>query len=153
MKELVIKLSDFLKKDIVEINKCKYTRDIGYQINISVSFKAIKIADSKVYVKGKVAGFIEQQCSLCLEVYNHPLEIPININMDVKEGCVDVSEEVRQLILLEMPSKPVCNDDCLGICKICGKHNRKDYSCSCVDEYNECSKERWKELLNKYRRK
>jgi uncharacterized protein len=155
MKEFIIHLSDFLKKDIVEIKKCKYTKDIGYQINIIVSFAAIKISDSEIYVKGNIIGFIEQQCSLCLKIYNHPLKIPINISMNVKEGCIDVSDEVRQLILLEMPSKPVCNDDCLGICKVCGKHNRKDNFCSCIDidEYNNCTNERWKELLNKYRRK
>ena len=81
------------------------------------------------------------------------MEIPINVDMVVKEGCVDVNEEVRQLILLEMPSKPVCSSDCLGICKICGRRNKKDDSCSCVDEYDNCIKERWKELLNKHRRK
>jgi uncharacterized protein len=153
MKELIIHLSDFLKKDTIEIKECKYTNDIGYQTNIYVSFVAVKVSDSKVYVKGKLVGFIEQECSLCLQPYGHPLEIPINVDMYVREACVDVNEEVRQLILLEMPLKPICSSDCLGICKICGRRNKKDDSCSCVDEYDNCIKERWKELLNKYRRK
>lgn len=153
MKELIIRLSDFLRKEIVEVKNYKYTKNIGCQTNIYVSFRAVKNSDFKIYVKGEVIGFIEQECSLCLETYSHPLKIPISIDMNIKEGCVDIGEEVRQLILLEMPSKPVCNYDCLGICKVCGKHNKKDDTCSCIDEYDNFAKDIWKELLNEYRRK
>ncbi|MDR1418070.1 MAG: DUF177 domain-containing protein [Endomicrobium sp.] len=153
MKELIIRLSDFLKKEIVEVKNFKYTKDIGCQANICVSFIAAKVSDFKIYIKGEVVGFIEQECSLCLEPYSFPLQIPINIDMDIREGCVDIGEEIRQLMILEMPLKPICKSDCLGICKVCGRHNKKDDSCSCVDEDDNVAKHIWKELLNKYQRK
>ncbi|MDR0724214.1 MAG: YceD family protein [Endomicrobium sp.] len=153
MKELIIRLSDFLRKEILEVKNYKYTKDIGCQTNISVSFRAVKVSELKIYVKGEVIGFIEQECSLCLKTYSHPLKIPISIDMDIKEGCVDVGEEIRQLIILELPLKPICESGCLGICKVCGRYNKKDDSCSCVDESDNFAKDIWKELLNKYRRK
>jgi len=53
------------------------------------------------------------------------------------------------LLMLEIPMKPICNISCRGICKVCGRYNKKDDFCSCRGEYSEFVKERWKELLNK----
>jgi uncharacterized protein len=154
MEKLIIRLSDFFLKGNVEVKNYKYTKDIGYQTNINVSFKAIKISNfNKIYVKGEVIGFIEQECSLCLEPYSHPIKIPISIDMDVKECYVDIGEEIRQLMLLEVPLRPICDPDCLGICKVCGRHNKKEDSCSCIDENDNFAKDIWRELLNKYRGK
>jgi uncharacterized protein len=73
--------------------------------------------------------------------------------MDIKDNYVDIGKEIRQLILLEMPAKPICSDECVGICKVCGRHNKKDDFCLCVDENDELIKQRWKTLLNKHTRR
>ena len=85
--------------------------------------------------------------------YEHQIEIPINTDIEAEKGQIDVGEEIRQLLLLEMPMKPVCSEDCFGICKVCGKHNKKNDSCDCCIGFNESVKERWKELLNNKRGK
>jgi uncharacterized protein len=148
MKELIVDLSDFLKTDTIEVKLYKYVGDVSFKTDVTVSFKAVKISDDKIYVNGKIKGFVNLECSRCLRVYNHPLEIPIDTDMDIIDDYADVGEEVRQLLLLEMPMKPVCSDTCLGICKICGKHNERDDSCFCTEKDDELIKERWKELLN-----
>lgn len=43
---------------------------------------------------------------------------------------LDVDELVREDILLFLPTKFLCKDDCKGICSICGKNLNED-SCSC----------------------
>jgi uncharacterized protein len=153
IRELTVSLSDFLKTDTVEVENHKYKGDIGVKTQIVISFRALKSSKESIYINGTIKGFVELDCSRCLNLYKHQIEISINIDIEAENGQIDVSEEIRQLLLLEMPMKPVCSEDCLGICKVCGRHNRKNDSCDCCDGFDESVKERWKELLNNKRRK
>jgi uncharacterized protein len=47
------------------------------------------------------------------------------------DGMVlDLNEEIRQTVLLELPWNPVCADDCRGLCARCGKNlNRGPCAC------------------------
>ena len=46
---------------------------------------------------------------------------------------VDLTEPVRQSVLLEIPMKPLCRPDCAGLCPHCGK-NRNEGPCDCQEE-------------------
>ncbi|MDR3307228.1 MAG: hypothetical protein LBS61_06210 [Endomicrobium sp.] len=153
MIELTVSLSDFLKTDTVEVKDCKYNGDIGVKTDVLVSFRALKSCEESIYISATIKGFVELECSRCLALYKRQIEILINADIETVDGKVDVGEEVRQLLLLEMPMKHVCGKDCLGICKICGRRNKKNNSCDCADSIDESAKERWKELLNNKRRK
>ncbi|MCL2484799.1 MAG: YceD family protein [Endomicrobia bacterium] len=150
MKELIISASDFLNTATIERRVEKFEGDIGFPSNIAVWLKVTKISDDAVYISGAVEGYIEIECSRCLSVYRHPVEIDIETDMDLLSGETDMGEEIRQLIVLEIPSKPLCGPDCLGICPECGKHNKENDKCSCVQKQNEdFAKERWETLFNK----
>jgi uncharacterized protein len=43
---------------------------------------------------------------------------------------IDLDEDVRQYILLAIPQKLLCQEDCLGICPTCGV-NRNNENCIC----------------------
>ncbi|MDR0820025.1 MAG: hypothetical protein LBN19_00575 [Endomicrobium sp.] len=149
MNKLILSLSDFLKADAVEIKVYNYKGDIGCKSDISVSFKAVKIPNDKIYISGKIKGSLYLECSCCLSVYKHPVEIAINVCMNILNGQINIGEEVRQLLLLEMPMKPLCSRNC-DIFKICGEHNKKDAFCYYDDDTNTgLIRERLKELLNK----
>ncbi len=47
------------------------------------------------------------------------------------ELTVDLSEEIRQCVLLELPMKPLCRPDCAGLCPSCGEDLNKG-PCSCT---------------------
>lgn len=47
-----------------------------------------------------------------------------------KNGMVDISMLIWEDILLEMPSKMLCTENCVGICPVCGK-NLNDGLCPC----------------------
>ncbi|MDR2437375.1 MAG: hypothetical protein LBD17_04845 [Endomicrobium sp.] len=154
MRQLTVNLSDFLKTDTVEVKNYKYNSDdIGVKTDILVSFRALKSSQESIYINGTIKGFVELECSRCLDLYKHQIEIPINADIETLNEQVNVAEEVRQLLLLDMPISPICNKYCLGICQICGKNKKKSNSCDCVDNIDESVKERWKELLNNKRRK
>ena len=154
MKQLIINTSDFLNSDTVERRIEKFEGDIGFSSSIAVWFKASKISDDKIYVSGAVEGHIDIECSRCLSVYSHPVEIDIESALDIFNGESDIGEEIRQLIVLEIPSKPLCGPDCLGICPECGKHNKENDKCCCSQKQDEdFAKQRWEILLNKNNRR
>ncbi len=43
---------------------------------------------------------------------------------------IDLDEDVRQYILLAVPQKLLCSEECLGICPVCGV-NRNSKKCNC----------------------
>jgi uncharacterized protein len=154
MRQLTLRVSDFLKTDTIEVKDYKYNSgDVGVKTDILVSFRALKSSQESIYINGIIRGFIDLECSRCLDLYKHQIEIPISADIEAVNEQVDVAEEVRQLLLLNMPVKPICNKGCLGICQICGKNKKNNNSCNCVDNVGELVEERWKELLNNKRRK
>jgi uncharacterized protein len=46
------------------------------------------------------------------------------------EGMIDLAEQVIEALQLAVPSKPLCRDDCRGLCPMCGR-SRNDGSCTC----------------------
>jgi uncharacterized protein len=46
---------------------------------------------------------------------------------------LDLDEDVRQYLTLAVPAKRLCQDDCRGLCPICGV-NRNTTPCSCAGD-------------------
>ena len=57
-------------------------------------------------------------------------------------NVIDISDFVRDTILLSVPMKPVCSDTCRGLCSVCG-NNLNEYECGCKKEISD---PRWKDL-------
>ncbi|MBM4031531.1 MAG: DUF177 domain-containing protein [Planctomycetes bacterium] len=52
------------------------------------------------------------------------------------ELTVDLTDEIRQCLLLELPLKPLCRPECAGLCPICGR-NRNEGPCGCKPSADE----------------
>ncbi len=48
-------------------------------------------------------------------------------------NVIDIGEDVRQFLVLALPLKILCKDDCAGLCPVCGT-NRNKKKCSCATE-------------------
>ncbi|MDA0746899.1 MAG: DUF177 domain-containing protein [bacterium] len=60
-----------------------------------------------------------------------------------KEGQkIDLGKEVKDYILLEVPSDPICQQSCAGLCPACGE-NLNVTTCSCTHETTD---PRWEAL-------
>jgi uncharacterized protein len=57
---------------------------------------------------------------------------------------IDLAEDVRQTILLSVPLKLLCAEECRGLCPSCGT-NRNTGSCECREEESD---PRWEQLRN-----
>ena len=54
-----------------------------------------------------------------------------DVNVGTFDGDeVDLTSEVRDEILLALPVSPLCAEDCLGLCPVCG-NNRNQSPCDC----------------------
>ncbi len=51
----------------------------------------------------------------------------------VQNGRLDLDEELREVLILEMPMRFLCSEDCPGLCPKCGKPKR-DGSCNCSEK-------------------
>ena len=116
----------------------------------------IEHSDFRTDVTGNIAAKFEIDCTRCLDAVKVPLDIDIDVEfvdaehfgtpgeheIDAKDLGTDVlpSEHldlrdlVREQILLNLPERVFCNDDCKGLCEICGTNrNLKDCNCREVE--------------------
>lgn len=79
-----------------------------------------------------IEALMSFECSRCLSEF--PLDFNKNIRFSLKLDrpvqIIDLNDDIRQEIILAYPIKPLCKDDCRGICLGCGRDLNKD-NCSC----------------------
>jgi DUF177 domain-containing protein len=122
---------------------------------VSLTGEARKDA-RKVRLVGRVATTLECQCSRCLEPFAVPVDaafdllfLPADANTGQSEqevaeddlgvgyyrdDVIDLGEVMREQFYLALPMKPLCRDDCRGLCPVCGV-NRNVSPCSCQIEW------------------
>ncbi len=84
-----------------------------------------------VLVEVSAAGNLELICGRCLEAYAQAYNGDFNFDYSVKnEFVLDVTDDIRQEILLSFPVRFLCRETCEGLCPKCGK-NLNLGSCSC----------------------
>ncbi len=67
--------------------------------------------------------------------------------IDTHQNDIDLTEPLRQTLLLELPFKRICQQECKGLCARCGANLNK-HQCDCKDEDIDPRWEKLKELLN-----
>lgn len=94
------------------------------------------------------AAEVELMCARCAEPFSQTISFPIeerlkkedpfseeeeNPDVTVLEGSViDLGELVYGSLFMSFPTKPLCREDCKGLCPVCGK-NLNEGSCGCDD--------------------
>lgn len=104
-----------------------------------------------VSVHGSVGATIPQTCSRCLESFPARVEASVDVrlvprpatadnielgadDLDVdfyENDVLDLDRVVETETTLALPMKPLCRDDCRGLCPACGG-NRNVVQCSCA---------------------
>ena len=102
-------------------------------------------ADGRVRIRGEAAAQLHSRCCRCLE----PVCVPITAEIDAEfarvedpddpdlylfEGSkADLTDAVRDALLLEMPYRVLCSEDCKGLCPSCGRNLNLD-PCTCQED-------------------
>jgi uncharacterized protein len=122
-------------------------------------------AGDHVEVKGRVSAEVDLCCDRCLATFRRVLEPEIRVFAERRESrdrrpeeevreddlgivyhdgrFVDLTDEVRQALLVELPWHTVCKDGCPGLCPRCGA-DLNEGPCRCGDRVVDV---RWVPLL------
>jgi uncharacterized protein len=119
----------------------------------------VEVVDqTTLHVRGRLEGTLDVDCARCLDRYPVGLGQELDLfylpaaagqpdaqeeevelhDRDVVVGYyegdrLDLADVIREQVLLGLPLKPLCRDDCLGLCPRCGK-NRNAGPCGCTPE-------------------
>jgi uncharacterized protein len=83
-------------------------------------------------VTGKLSTPATLRCSRCLKTFRKPLTVrEFVFHQELAgEDFVDLTENIREDIILELPQRALCQDDCRGLCPRCGQ-NLNESACQC----------------------
>lgn len=109
-------------------------------------------------VDGWVDVPLELTCTRCLKQFEQPMHLPFEERfyptIDIVTGMplpptaeedvfpiddhhlIDLTEAIRQSVLLELPMVTLCQEDCAGLCSQCG-HDLNLGPCDCKPEVDE----------------
>ena len=145
-----LNFSLLLNKDQLEIDQA----GLSVNVDIAVSGSLTRVGDD-VYLKGKVMTDVVASCSRCLDTLSCPIDSDLkshfvspdryisarevelhasDIDTEVYENQqIDLTQSVRDGILLAVPVICLCKENCKGICSQCGK-NLNQGLCKCSNE-------------------
>lgn len=119
---------------------------VAIEDGMQIDLRLTKDRDTSVIVEGTINGAIKLNCSRCLEGYSHNVATAFavifkeknHMNDDDRESDIyeyagnmlDLYEYLRDTLILEIPAKPLCEEECKGLCKVCGKNKNKE-ECTC----------------------
>lgn len=107
------------------------------------------IGTGKLHITFDTKVSIVGSCDRCLSDVTFTVPVSCDETIEIAEGEVvadedlgpypfideegiDVDELILNEILVNFPAKILCQDDCKGLCPVCGK-NRNEKDCGCDD--------------------
>jgi uncharacterized protein len=170
---MIVKLSDIEDKLVLrgEMTNLAFNNleERQFTIETPVVFNLlVEKQEDSVKIAGPVKSTVTMTCSRCLEEFRCSIDTYLDIELvpkgliaqatDVElrpddldiyyfEGDeIDLDPFIYDEVLLSVPVRPLCQEDCAGLCQSCGK-NRNIESCSCHQPANTVLGEKLKSFL------
>jgi uncharacterized protein len=146
---------------------------LGEEVRVSSPVKAVfslKKIETTVYLAGDMEADVELACSRCGKPFEVHMTAQLKLDMvpmeslsreeerelqagDLevefyKNGIIDIKDFLREQILLQVPMKPLCVEDCRGLCQYCGQ-DLNLAQCSCEPPAGHPGLSGLKDLLEK----
>jgi len=121
-----------------------------FQDSISVGARLEK-SNRQLYLTVSISTAARFQCDRCVEEFSRSLSTSYHmfyvydqletgrfeedeVQVISKDDThIEIGDDVRQILLLAVPFKLLCRDDCKGLCPRCGT-NLNESSCDCATE-------------------
>lgn len=126
--------------------ECRFENDIFARLEIR------KVADI-VEVEGRIETKTSATCGRCLEAYETPVthdfaviftqapepdltreEIALREEdlglIYFKGDTIDIHDAIQEQVILSLPVRPLCREECRGLCHACGE-NLNEGDCNC----------------------
>lgn len=171
---MLIRLSEIedvlVVKGEMDIKRFAMTDDTEFRLLAPVSYElTVAKFDDTVTIEGPVTARMSLSCSRCLEDFDLDLSVRMAIKLTEKSTSPDAAEMelhnedldvyyyegdeidldpyVYEEVMLNMPMRPLCREECKGICPTCGK-NRNTEPCDCPEAPLSLFGEKLKSFLN-----
>lgn len=96
------------------------TQQLSFTAPVHVSALFHKERDT-VLVTASAEGSMDLVCDRCLNRFPERYQGHFDLDYSVKgKVTLDVTDDIRQEILLSYPLRQICREDCLGLCPRCG---------------------------------
>jgi uncharacterized protein len=102
--------------------------------DLAYRFMVERVSDELI-VRGALDLAVALRCSRCAEFFSTSIGVSDFLRAySAPEGTdvVDVTEDLREELILHVPSFAVCRKACLGVCAQCGV-NLNHTACSCEE--------------------
>lgn len=137
---MIIDILNLLKREeeIIEVNRQipNFIQEIQCEGPIDIQGR-ICIENQSLEIALGIKLSINMVCSRCIENFAYPLQCEINESLDLTEyqgilqnDTLDLTELIRENILIAIPIKALCDEDCKGLCTVCGV-NMNVHNCDC----------------------
>ena len=121
--------------------------DLSWAGDVDARFRATFAGTGEVVARGTIEGELAQECRRCLKPVESPFEGELTVvfvsdgsdedgsgyPFDAGSSELDLSEAVREEIILSVNPYVVCTPECKGLCPQCGT-NRNDGECDCTED-------------------
>lgn len=122
--------------------------DLKWSGEVEARFRAAFAGTGEVVARGVVQGTLAQECRRCLEPVDTPFDQELTIvfvadGSDDGDGSyafdegsseLDLSDAVREEVVLAVDPYVLCTPECKGLCPKCGI-NRNTGNCDCTEEH------------------
>lgn len=123
-------------------------QDLSFSSDLSGEITIMRIDNGVNVSIENLSTTLNLECQKCLKKYEYQLEIPEIeriffenpeaqmddpsefFQIDLKSQKIDISDMLRQEIILHFPSVSVCSKSCKGLCPLCGT-NLNEETCEC----------------------
>ncbi len=135
----------------------QFPQQEDFRVVAPVEFDADLHKDvQKLRLVGHVKTTLEVDCSRCLDPFTVPIDsrfdvllLPVSANQDegereveaddlgvsfYEDDTLNLGDLIREQLYLALPMKPLCREDCQGLCPVCGA-NRNRETCTCRHEW------------------
>ena len=108
-----------------------FGEEVEYNLHVSSVSEGVLVA-------GTVSVDINTECGRCLCKYTFRLNLNdvCHFYEEVQSDNLDISDDIREDILIALPSKLLCDEECKGLCTHCGC-NLNNKTCNCTDDSND----------------
>jgi len=122
--------------ELEEVGECNFVAPVATELSAVWEYDHVRVT-------GKVTTAAKLTCSRCLAEYDLPVDSEFTIfyteasrdgiddeevelsdedliSVSYQGDEIDVDFEIAEQVMMELPFKPLCDEDCKGLCTECG---------------------------------
>ncbi|HEY3151038.1 MAG TPA: DUF177 domain-containing protein [Candidatus Binatia bacterium] len=138
-------------EELKETYRQSNNRDFGFPPRLDVDLVYYR-SGQEIFFSGRFSGWFTGCCGRCLEAYNFTLDKEFEFILTPRSSQsdrraeelrredlglsyystdeIDLAPLIAEQVMLALPTRPLCSDNCRGLCASCGV-NRNRETCSC----------------------